>query len=564
MTDLGKEPVDFIDVIGTSNVDRSWVADLCVVGSGPAGLIVALQYAQLFPNRRLLVLEFGSDSTTGPSSLDCSIEVDNLVNHHPPFECTNKGLGGTSATWGGRCVMYEPLDFLQRSEVAGGCTWDSGLLEELSPFLQTAADYFDCGRPVFQLDQIAEHRGIRIAEHFQEGDFVDTGLERWSLPTRFGKRYRERVRRMPNLTFISGVEARDFLMETGSDRVTGLRVRSTATGRQATVQADQFVIAAGGQESTRLLLRNPQLFQAVEGPSDALGRYYQGHLLGKIASVRFYGDPKKTDFGFRRDSDGTYIRRRFQPSPETMLREHLLNTVLWLDNPLYHDPAHGNGPMSLMYLAMITPGLGRRLAPPAIAASITKGRVHGVGQHLKNVVRGLPGSLTIPGAIFYRRYFGTRRLPGVFLYNPQNVYALTFHAEQVPHPDSRMELAADGETLVIRYRLTDQDIDSVIRTHQLLDRWLRQCGCGELQYWYPEKELPAAIRGMSRDGIHQIGTTRIADSPAAGVVDRNLRVWGTSNLYVCSSSVFPTSSQANPTFMLGAFAARLAKWLGRE
>jgi choline dehydrogenase-like flavoprotein len=79
-----------------------------------------------------------------------------------------------------------------------------------------------------------------------------------------------------------------------------------------------------------------------------------------------------------------------------------------------------------------------------------------------------------------------------------------------------------------------------------------------LEYLYEEKELPDAIRKISMDGLHQVGTTRIADSPRDGVVDRDLRVWGTSNLYVCSSSVFPTSGQANPTFFLGACAARLA------
>jgi choline dehydrogenase-like flavoprotein len=69
---------------------------------------------------------------------------------------------------------------------------------------------------------------------------------------------------------------------------------------------------------------------------------------------------------------------------------------------------------------------------------------------------------------------------------------------------------------------------------------------------------------MSIDGLHQVGTTRIAATADAGVVDDNLKVWGTSNLYVCSSSVFPTSGQANPTFLLGVFAVRLAHQLSAD
>jgi len=46
--------------------------------------------------------------------------------------------------------------------------------------------------------------------------------------------------------------------------------------------------------------------------------------------------------------------------------------------------------------------------------------------------------------------------------------------------------------------------------------------------------------------------------PEDGVVDPDCRVHGVDNLYVASSSVFPTSSQANPTLTIVAMALRLA------
>ena len=48
------------------------------------------------------------------------------------------------------------------------------------------------------------------------------------------------------------------------------------------------------------------------------------------------------------------------------------------------------------------------------------------------------------------------------------------------------------------------------------------------------------------------------------MVDGNLAVHGFDDLFVASSSAFPTSSQANSTFMLIAFAIRLADRLGGE
>lgn len=160
----------------------------------------------------------------------------------------------------------------------------------------------------------------------------------------------------------------------------------------------------------------------------------------------------------------------------------------------------------------------------------------------------MPGSLLIPASIFYRRYCLNRKLPGVFLFNKSNRYALHFHSEQIPVASNKMELGQDGETLHIHYNLVDDDIESVIKLHEKLDEWLRKCRCGQLEYWYPRKDLSDKIRQMSRDGIHQCGTTRIADSPQKGVVDKNLRLFGTDNVFICSSSVFPTSGQANPTF----------------
>jgi choline dehydrogenase-like flavoprotein len=49
--------------------------------------------------------------------------------------------------------------------------------------------------------------------------------------------------------------------------------------------------------------------------------------------------------------------------------------------------------------------------------------------------------------------------------------------------------------------------------------------------------------------------------PRHGVVDRNCRVHGTTNLFIAGSSVFPTSGQANPTLLLTALAVRLADHL---
>jgi choline dehydrogenase-like flavoprotein len=62
---------------------------------------------------------------------------------------------------------------------------------------------------------------------------------------------------------------------------------------------------------------------------------------------------------------------------------------------------------------------------------------------------------------------------------------------------------------------------------------------------------------------HQMGTCRMSQDPGSGVVDANLKVHGTENLYVVGSSVFPTCGAVPPTLTIAALALRLADHLVR-
>ena len=57
---------------------------------------------------------------------------------------------------------------------------------------------------------------------------------------------------------------------------------------------------------------------------------------------------------------------------------------------------------------------------------------------------------------------------------------------------------------------------------------------------------------------HHMGTTRMNADPEGGVVDPDLQVHGSSNLFVAGSSVFPAFGFANPTLTVVALSLRLA------
>jgi choline dehydrogenase-like flavoprotein len=60
-------------------------------------------------------------------------------------------------------------------------------------------------------------------------------------------------------------------------------------------------------------------------------------------------------------------------------------------------------------------------------------------------------------------------------------------------------------------------------------------------------------------GSHHMGTTRMGSDPSSSVVDANCRTHDVENLWIASSSVFPTGGAANPTLTIGALSLRVAE-----
>lgn len=82
------------------------------------------------------------------------------------------------------------------------------------------------------------------------------------------------------------------------------------------------------------------------------------------------------------------------------------------------------------------------------------------------------------------------------------------------------------------------------------------------QFMEKSQSLKAAEKIDIHLGRHHLmGTTKMALNDKEGVVDKNLKVFGSNNIYVLGGSVFPSGGAANPTLTIVALALRLAKHL---
>lgn len=509
----------------------------------------------------MLLIESGSEHTHAAQALGELAGVD-PKRHAAMDVATRRGWGGTSALWGGRCVPLDPVDFEARPQ-RGNARWPFGY-EQLAGFYERATDFSRCGKARFTVDEALGPNRPPIAEGFKDGEVLASTLERWSLPTRFGDEYRDEIAGSVHIRVVQGLTCVELDTDDGGQAV-GAAVLKSLDGRIFRAQARQFVIAAGGLESTRLLFNSNRVHRAGLGNhADQLGRYYMGHASGKLAKIEFTGKASRTIFGFERDADGIYCRRRFTISAEQQRSAGLMNGSFWLDNPAIADARHRNGILSLAYLALTMPILSRYLAPEGVRAAAVAGLASSRFAHLWNVVTSLPATIAFAVPFVWQRYMAKRKVPGFFLSSKSNAYALHYHCEQAPNPDSRVTVSEQRDALGMRkikvdLRFADADFRSIIGLHEILDAELRRQGVGRLHYL--EGSLEAHADRQASDGFHQIGTTRMSERPEDGVVDGDCRVHFTDNLYVASSSVFPTSGQANPTLTIIALSLRLADHL---
>jgi hypothetical protein len=74
-------------------------------------------------------------------------------------------------------------------------------------------------------------------------------------------------------------------------------------------------------------------FAVSPNESGHLGRWYMAHLERVAANVQFTTTTRSTIYGYERDIDRVYIRRRFAFTQEFQQRHHLPNITRWITNP---------------------------------------------------------------------------------------------------------------------------------------------------------------------------------------------------------------------------------------
>lgn len=529
--------------------------DVCIVGAGPAGISLAL--ALMDSGLDVLLLESGADRPDERTERLYEGTVSDARMHSPPDRYRVRRFGGSSTLWGGRCMPFDPIDFEERGYIPHS-GWPIGP-QDLQPYYPRANRLCEAGEFAYTAEAAFERPIRPMIAGLDSDTFTSNTLERFSCPTDFGQRYRHRlqdgpVRVLQNANLCGLSHHPDGRIESATVR--------TLPGKQFSVQARVFVLAAGGLENARLLLANPGLSGAGIGNAhDIVGRFYMCHIAGTIGTMDLSG-AASVWHGYEVSDEGIYCRRRLALRPQAQRHLQAGNFIARLHHPHIPDPGHGVGVLSLLYLArpLIPYEYGKRLyGDDEIPASRMA--------HLANVLRDSPATARFLWHWLTQRTLATRKFPSIIVHPRNRRYSLDFHAEQVPNPDSRVTLGTGVDALGMRrlnvdWRYTARDVDTVRIALAALADTVHAGGLGRFEY--EPDNIEEEMTRYGAYGGHHIGTARMGADPRSSVVNADCRVHEAANLYVTGSAVFPTSSQANPTLTIVALSLRLADHLQKR
>ena len=534
-------------------------ADVCIVGAGAAGISLALSLSG--QGLDIVLLESGQVDLHAATQSLYDGEVADEKLHSPPDKYRQRRFGGSTAIWGGRCMPFDPIDFEKRSWVPGS-GWPISF-DDLAPFYPEANKLAEAGRYAY-VDHDAFGAGVPPMFKGFESDVVRTdGLERFSCPTNFGHRYARRLRVASDIRVLLGANCTGLKLAANGRTLREVEV-TTLEGTRFAVEARSTVLATGGLETPRLLLASNDVAPAgIGNEHDVVGRYYMCHIAGNVGSLVIKGPTSNVRHGYEISPDGIYCRRRIAITEEEQRRHGLANAVARLHFPRITDPRHRNGVLSGLFLArkFISYEYGKRL---------NDGTEPTLGLHARHMWNVVSDPLHTAGFLTHwitKRTLAERKFPSVILRNRSNRFSLEMHGEQIPRAHSRVTLAGKSDMfglpqMRIDWNYGSDDIESVRRTLDLVAEEMKRTGVGELTY--DTATLEEDLMRFGAYGGHHIGTARMGADPRTSVVDENCRVHSVNNLYVAGSSVFPTSSQANPTLTLIAMSLRLGKHLSQR
>jgi choline dehydrogenase-like flavoprotein len=528
--------------------------DICIIGTGPAGIVLCAELAKT--DLRICVLESG-----GLKKNSHSDKLRRVISEGMRIKefSRERVVGGASTTWAGLAAPLDPIDMSERPflKVPG---WPISY-HELEPYWVVASERYRFPKhKIFEnFSNLREGGDLKpVLENFDEKIFIAP-----AKPQRFAKENQaifdqENIDLWYNATVIRLESAKHG---------NGLCVADAAviisdTQEQYTIRARVFVLATGGIENARLLLAS----DGLGNEHDQVGRYFMNHPKNNYGIIKLKSPVYNVPYFFGCLKDGFAGFAGLHLSENVQKKFNVLNSYIRFD-PIY-PWSNNEGVIAVIFLFKKTLSVVLDLWKKSNSKKIIALRDYsetGDDSPLQNRGKTFKNRMKLAFAVIVNmplilRYAYARvlssRPPAI-----KRIHIRNF-MEMEPNPDNRVILSNEKDingqyVPIVHCEASPLDRRSLIELHRLFAQEIIKNDLGILE-GVLENEHHWPVKG---DASHHMGTTRMGKDPETSVVNENLRVHGTENVYCAGSSVFPTSGCANPTFTLCALSIRLAEHL---
>jgi choline dehydrogenase-like flavoprotein len=510
-------------------------ADICIVGGGIAGLLLAVRLRD--SGLRVVILESG-----GREQREQPHPLNDVIQLATPYRGATEGrarcLGGTSTLWGGALIPFLPEDLLERPHLGLG-DWPVGW-PLVQPYLAELEALFHVDDGPFDdefVHWIGAGRYVPCNDiHFHARFAKWPTFRRRNVANLFG----DRIMHDPDLHIWLNATVLDFVALPDTTRLESV-IAGHASGKTIEASATSFVLCAGAIETTRLLLWLDRSHDSnIFGSCEALGRYFFDHVSTLAADIRPRQVERLNRLAGLRFVGTTMRSLRYELSPPTQRNDRVAS-------------AFG-------HIAVRTDGMTGFDSLRAFLQGLQK-HGHIDTKLLRQVAKNLPYLAKLCAWRFaYKQLYWPR---------PAN-YELHVVVEQLPFAQNRIILGEKKDILgvplaAIDWRLFDAESKTLAAYAQRFARFWQRHGLEEIAQldWRFDPESPDFDLPQNSDIFHPAGTTRMGRNPRNAVVDENLKTFAVDNLWVASTAAFPSGASANPTLTLMLLTLRLADHLAK-
>ncbi len=513
--------IDF-DKTPLSNLDQSF--DFTIIGAGVAGILLAVKLSER--NKKVLVIESGHFEEDDTRQALNKVEqtgkiVENAINGR------KRAVGGTSIAWGGQSLPFTQLDFDEKGWMAN-TGWAINL-SDLTPYYPVANRFMNIDEWDYK-DDIFKRLNYEKINTNEE--LIYQHFSKWAPQPNLRKLYDTHLKQHVTVIYNAVLTKIDLNTEGGAEKIQ----ISNFKKQQTYIPVKNLILTTGGIETNRILLsNNHQVKHGIGNHSGWLGKCFMDHPCIEIGSVN-HPNRYKLQSVFN-----THIYKKRKYSVRLSLTEAaqkahaLVNASALVEFREYENPE--DNPYSGL--------INLRDLRHAVA--------------VKKIVKNADS------------YFLTAKalITEGFVYKHKALPRINLMLEQEPTTDSFIGLSNENDDFgipkaKIHWTISPKTWQTVNIMATFLKNEFERLSLGKLNIYshvYPNNPDWATYL---TDANHHIGGTRMSATPETGVVDPQLKVWGHDNVYVCSTSVFPTGSHSNPTLTMMALGARLVDFICPE